>query len=456
MRWFGFSLFSLTLLASPFAAHAAFSFTEIMFDAPGTDAKHEWVEVQNLGGAVDMSDFKFFEANSNHGLTLVAGSATVPGGGYAIIAGDATTFLADFPTFTGTLFDATFSLSNSGEALVLRDGSLTDVATASYTGDAGGAGDGNTLNFLNSVWVPRAPTPGSAATTASAPAPVSDPTPTATTTSPPTAAYTSSSPTPAPQPSISVDGGADRVVVVGAGVQFTAKGFGLSGGPLENARYVWSFGDAGTREGQSVMYAYALPGTYTVTVDASSAGRGATDRVVVTVVPADVFVTRASPSFIELHNRTSHELDLALWQLQVGTSTFVLPPYTIIGGNRAVAFPASVTNLHPDNPSSVTLRYPNGTQAAGPAPELSFVVQPSVTAPAQKTTQAIAKPKSPEPRVLGASTKETDKPTIVEQSRVVAAAIESPTEGVAWAAFGFLAALVVLGLGALAYLQLKQ
>jgi len=444
------ALFSLLFV--PFAAHAAFSFTEIMFDAPGTDAKHEWVEVQNLGGSVDMSDFKFFEANVNHGLTLVAGSATVPGGGFAIIADDATTFLTDFPSFTGTLFDATFSLSNSGEALVLRDGSLTDVATASYTGDLGATGDGNTLNYLNNILVPRAPTPGSAATTASAPVPetLSTPAP------PPTAAYTSSTPVPPPQPTISVDAGPDRVVIVGAGVPFNAKGYGLSGGPLENARYVWNFGDAGTREGQSVMYAYTLPGTYTVTVDASSVGRSATDRVVVTVVPADVFVTRASASFIELHNRTPYELDLALWQLQVGTTTFVLPPHTVIGANRAVAFPSSVTNLKPDAPLSVVLRYPNGVTAAGPAPEISFVGALDAPTPAHKTTKAIAKPKTPEPRVLGASTKQVEETTVAERGRMVAAAIESPTEGMAWAAFGFLAALVVLGLGALAYLQFKQ
>jgi hypothetical protein len=451
MRWFGFSLFSLTLLASPFAAHAAFSFTEIMFDAPGTDAKHEWVEVQNLGGSVDLSDYKFFEANANHGLTLVAGSATVTGGGFAVIVDDATTFLTDFPSFTGTLFDATFSLSNSGEALVLRDGSLTDVATASYTGDLGAAGDGNTLNYLNNIWVPRAPTPGSAATTASAPMPETTPVP-----PPPTAAYTSSTPVPPPQPTISVDAGPDRVVIVGAGVPFSAKGYGLSGGPLENARYVWNFGDAGTREGQSVMYAYTLPGSYTVTVDASSVGRSATDRVVVTVVPADVFVTRASASFIELHNRTPHELDLALWQLQVGTTTFVLPPHTVIGAQRAVAFPSSVTGLKPDAPLSVILRYPNGVAAAGPAPELSFVGALDAPTPAHKTTKAVAKPKNPDPRVLGASTSLVEEASAVERGRLVAAAIESPTEGMAWAAFGFLAALVVLGLGALAYLQFKQ
>src|SRR3989344_9127035 len=153
------SMVATIALATPFAAHAAFSFSEIMFDAPGTDTKHEWVEVYNTGDATDLSEFKFFENGSNHTLTLYGGSATVQSGGYAIIADDAATFLLDFPAFTGTLFDASFSLSNTGETIVLRDAALVDVATATYSGDGGAQGDGNSLNFISGVWTPRTATP---------------------------------------------------------------------------------------------------------------------------------------------------------------------------------------------------------------------------------------------------------------------------------------------------------
>ena len=432
----------------PFAAHAAFSFTEIMYDASGTDTKHEWVEVLNEGAPVDISGFKFFENGTNHGLTLVQGSPSIGTNGYAIIADDAVTFLADYPSFSGTLFDSAFSLSNTGETVELRDESLTVRASASYTSELGAAGDGNSLNNLSGTWYPRLPTPGAEAASGSS-APTSTSTEQVSTTSETETVTTpSGSAGPEEKPKVTVRAGDDRVVVVGAGVQFSATAYGLTGDPLLTARYVWNFGNAATKEGKSVMYAYTIPGTYTVTVEAFSGGYSAVDKVLVTVVPADIVVTRANADFIEIHNRTNRELDLSLWQLGVAGTFFVLPPHTVIGGNKALAIPFDASNLAPSSPADVTLYYPNGVQAATAAPELTFV-GPGVTSQPKAVTQATKS--KPEPRVLGAKTS-----ALEERGTQVAAAIESTSPEWAWFSFLFLGLIVLLGLGALAYVQFKK
>ena len=432
-----------------------------MYDAPGTDTKHEWVELQNIGSAVDMSGYKYYENGSNHGLTLFAGPATVAAGGYVVIADDAATFLGDFPSFSGTLFDSAFSLSNTGESMSLRDESLTDAASASYTSDAGAAGDGNSLNALSGSWYPRLPTPGGAAASGSVePAQTSNP-PASSNSNSTSGGSSNATPqsTASPVtegPKITVNAGDDRTVIVGAEALFTATALGIQGEPLASARYVWSFGNAATKEGRSVLYTYTIPGTYIVVVDASSAEHGATDRVTVTAVAADIAVTRANADFIELHNRTGRELDLGLWQLGVGGVFFVLPPRTIIGANKAIPLPKDVTGLTPTAPSDVTLYYPNGMKAAlstaEALPETQIQAPASNTAAPKaskkKTTTTTTKAKKSEPRVLGATT--TTEPT---RAALVAAAIEAPSREFAWVSFAVLGVLIVGGVGALSFLS---
>ena len=103
---------------------------EIMYDLKtGSDEGREWVEIYNNSNTpVDLSAFRFFEADTNHKIKLMQGSANVAGRGYAIIVSDLTKFKIDWPNFTGTIYDSSFSLSNSGETLaiknILPDGSL--------------------------------------------------------------------------------------------------------------------------------------------------------------------------------------------------------------------------------------------------------------------------------------------------------------------------------------------
>lgn len=134
---------------------------EIMYDAPGADDGHEWIEIQNTGALpVDISGWRFREADTNHKLAVVQGTTTIPQGGYALIVSNPEKFLSDYPGYFGTIFDSTFSLLNSGEQLVLKDTKLLDQNAVTYVPAVGGAGDGQSLQLVNGVWVSGTPTPG--------------------------------------------------------------------------------------------------------------------------------------------------------------------------------------------------------------------------------------------------------------------------------------------------------
>jgi len=132
-----------------------------MYDLPGADNGQEWIEITNNGDElVDLADWKFFEGGVNHKLTLLTGRSELAPGERAVIAEDAHAFLLALPDFSGTLFDSSFSLSNTGELLVIRDENLSDVNAVAYFSSWGGKGDGNSLQFFDTFWRAALPTPG--------------------------------------------------------------------------------------------------------------------------------------------------------------------------------------------------------------------------------------------------------------------------------------------------------
>ena len=74
----------------PLFASAQVMITEIMYDPTDADAGSggEWIEVRNTGAAAaDLTQWIFFEAEVNHGITA-DGNAIVPPDGYAVISRD--------------------------------------------------------------------------------------------------------------------------------------------------------------------------------------------------------------------------------------------------------------------------------------------------------------------------------------------------------------------------------
>ncbi len=148
------------LFLSAGRALAALEISEIMYDLPGSDQGREWIEVFNSSAEpVDPAKLKFFEADTNHKLTFIEGSANLQPGGYAVIVSDPVKFKADWPAFSGTIFDSTFSLSNAGEMLAIKNEDQI-LDQYSYSSSLGAGGDGNSIGKIAGRWVINLPTPG--------------------------------------------------------------------------------------------------------------------------------------------------------------------------------------------------------------------------------------------------------------------------------------------------------
>lgn len=134
---------------------------EIMYDASGSDDGKEWLELLNVGPiSADITEWKLVENDVDHGLSLIQGPTLIGVADFAVIAEDSDVFIAEHPDFTGILFDSSFSLSNTGETLAIKDTQHVIRAEATYDASAGAVGDGRTLQHFDAGFIAALPTPG--------------------------------------------------------------------------------------------------------------------------------------------------------------------------------------------------------------------------------------------------------------------------------------------------------
>ncbi|MEK7128798.1 MAG: PKD domain-containing protein, partial [Patescibacteria group bacterium] len=165
---------------------------------------------------------------------------------------------------------------------------------------------------------------------------------------------------------IFANAGPDKTVTVGADMVFEGKALGLEKKPIENARFLWNFGDGTTKEGKSVLYAYKYPGEYIVVLDVSSGYFSASDRVLIKAENSKIIISSLGTSqnnFIELTNPSNYDIDISLWMLRSGMTTFFLPARTYIAGNKKLIFASDTTKIIPQKGERVELLYPNGSLA---------------------------------------------------------------------------------------------
>jgi len=351
-----FSVLIFTL--APFVVAANIVITEVMYDNPGADTDHEWIEVQNTGAsAIDLSTYKFFEANTNHSIIFVQGSQTLAPQDFAIIADKPSTFLSDNSSFANSLFDSSFSLSNSGEALVIKDPNGDAVDTVNYDTNLGGAGDGNSLQKLSSGWKAQSPTPGLPNADAGGPSQTSSTTNQNTT-------IQSSSVSAGGQTYVvsthyvyrdisllndeetkddfSVSAGRNRLTSAGSPIQFHAN---VKGGISKNRlAYKWSLGDGMIAYGETVEHVYSFPGDYVAVLNVSGDGNEAVHRINVRVIEPALSVRRV-PGGIEIKNKGKDEINLYKWLLTAGHSSYTIPADLIIAAGKSVTFGANATRL---------------------------------------------------------------------------------------------------------------
>lgn len=122
---------------------------EIMYNPNGSDTGREWVEVYNsYDESIDITGWKFREADTDHQIVVAQGNPVIPPESYFVIADKPESFLIDYPGYSGTVADSTFSLSNTGEYLGLKDSSLNLVDELTYSSEWGGD-DGYSLELID-------------------------------------------------------------------------------------------------------------------------------------------------------------------------------------------------------------------------------------------------------------------------------------------------------------------
>ncbi len=156
-KWLFFGLLCLCAGASVEAkAFSTPTITEVLYDALGSDEGKEWIEVTNFTDTpLELGKYTLLESGAHHRIS--PGPLGV--GQSAVLTKDVAAFAAAYPGFSGPIFKVSFSLSNTGETLVLKNASTT-VDSFSYTATLGGQGDSNSLHRTPTGISPGAPTPG--------------------------------------------------------------------------------------------------------------------------------------------------------------------------------------------------------------------------------------------------------------------------------------------------------
>jgi len=138
------AVLSLLLMTS---CVAAIEISEVMYNPEGTDTNREWVEVYTHA-ETNTENISFFDNEGNHHLTLIQGTYNLQN--YAIITNNAASFIQEH-NYSGILFQASFSLSNTGESLGLKQNSEV-LDNVTYSNNDGANGNGMSLERTASGW----------------------------------------------------------------------------------------------------------------------------------------------------------------------------------------------------------------------------------------------------------------------------------------------------------------
>ena len=361
-------VFLLILITLPINTFANIEFTEIMYDLEGTDAKREWVEIVNSGSNdIELTGW-IFNDGSNHILNTPPenggqGSLLLSSGEHAILASDAATFLSEH-NVGGIVIDTVMSLNNSNGTLYLADSDGVATSHADYSDADGADGNGKSLQYINGNW--RESEISLFSSDIDNIVEVEEPETTIDNSEPKEEIVIERvvSGGPEVKNQIKADAGENKTGVVSAMQFFNGKAYGIRGELLQNARFVWNFGDGNFKEGEHVSHTYLYPGTYRISLTVSSGEFANTDRKVVTISEADVEIVYADRGRIEIANNTPLELDLSFWKIKYKNSYFTLPKNTFILGESVGVFPAASTQIVMHNLEEISLLYPNGLVAS--------------------------------------------------------------------------------------------
>ena len=311
----------------------AIEITEVSYDLEGSDslAPGEWIEIYNdTTSQVEISKIKFFEGGSYHNINEYGSSGIViPPLSYAVIAHRADLFLDFFTSFSGIVFDSSFSLSNTGETLQITDDNQVELDSFTYTSSDGAFGDGNTLQKNEALIVSSQPTPGFAYT------------------------YIESQQDTTEESSTSTSGSSQKVTRT---YDIVIEGDFFSG--VRNKFFVkekigertniptafWNFGDTSVAKGREVYHAYSEEGTYHITASDIKTEEVFATLVVVITKP-NIKITKEGEAY-KLTNLSDSSINISKWSVRDQAKTlFSFPQHTILLRSQSITIPIDTDQL---------------------------------------------------------------------------------------------------------------
>lgn len=319
----------------PKIALASVIFTEVLYDAEGTDTDHEWVEIKNTGAEeISLSGWKFFDG-SNHLLNEPPqnggqGSLTIPANGFAILTGDAEVFKADHPGITGTIIDTVMNLVNSTDTIKLLYADGSEAAVLMYDPGLGANGDGNTLQLLGSSWGVGSQSPNQENTASGSSS-------TSSTSSSSSSQEVDSEDQKTPSISAELQVFSTRIFT-GIPLSIKAEVLGYDKNPLQRGHFVFNLGDGTTYisdKDQSFLFTYAHPGEYVLSFDYYWNQYGiesvATDRIVLSVIDPQIQINSVyTDGSVEIENLSDFEIDLERWAFFQNNNVYTFPKRSIL------------------------------------------------------------------------------------------------------------------------------
>ncbi len=346
--------------------HADFEITEIMYDLDGTDTDREWIEVKNTGlEPADLSKWYLFSDNSKHTL-MPQGDSNVQSGGYAVIAQNISKFKVDWPNYSGSFFDSSWTgFNNETESIALKDPDLNIISPFTYNSSMGGSGDGNSLQYINGAWQGAVPTPGvenqttnntdnnqNLNTTSN-----SNPSGVITSSSSISSSSSSVSATKkeSDNPKITTKIITKNIAVANVPFEIDHTTIGLKKEKIIFGRFVWNFGDGMKKEGRTsdpFQYIYQYPGDYVVTLSYYNtffdAKPEAVDRMIMKVIPSGINISSVgniNDPYIELENNSNYEISLMGWKVIGVAHHFIIPDGMVLLPNKKLKLSPRITGF---------------------------------------------------------------------------------------------------------------
>jgi hypothetical protein len=127
---------------------------EIMYNPKGNDKGREWIELFNAGNCeVNLTGWRFFESNTNHKINLIFGSIILKPNQFTIISNNASKFKEEYPSASCNIFQSSFSLSNRGEFIAIKNSSLQIIDSVNYSSSWGANDNGKSLELNDGIWI---------------------------------------------------------------------------------------------------------------------------------------------------------------------------------------------------------------------------------------------------------------------------------------------------------------